>query len=84
MKTKTIFMAVILTTGFLLFSSCSGGNKPSTLQQPVSQKEMYTCEMHPKVVSDKPGDCPICGMQLEKKMMPDTTHVHMPDSVKKM
>src|SRR5437016_2925929 len=25
----------------------------------------FTCPMHPKVVSDKPGFCPICGMALE-------------------
>jgi Cu(I)/Ag(I) efflux system membrane fusion protein len=24
----------------------------------------YTCSMHPSYVSDKPGDCPICGMRL--------------------
>ena len=27
----------------------------------------YTCPMHPEVVSDKPGACPICGMALEPK-----------------
>jgi rubrerythrin len=28
---------------------------------------IYTCPMHPKIKSDKPGKCPICGMTLKKK-----------------
>ena len=28
---------------------------------------IYSCPMHPQVQSDKPGKCPICGMQLVKK-----------------
>jgi hypothetical protein len=28
---------------------------------------VYTCPMHPEVVSDKPGKCPKCGMTLVKK-----------------
>ncbi len=27
----------------------------------------YTCPMHPEVISDKPGKCPKCGMDLELK-----------------
>ncbi|HEY6968600.1 MAG TPA: heavy metal translocating P-type ATPase [Candidatus Angelobacter sp.] len=27
----------------------------------------YTCPMHPEIVSDKPGSCPICGMALEPR-----------------
>ena len=30
---------------------------------------MYTCSMHPEVMKDKPGNCPICGMTLVKKEM---------------
>lgn len=38
--------------------------------QAPSQKDSadsYTCPMHPEIVSDKPGRCPRCGMNLEKK-----------------
>lgn len=27
-------------------------------------EEMYTCPMHPQIKSNKPGNCPICGMKL--------------------
>ncbi len=30
----------------------------------VAQKLHYTCPMHPTIVQDHPGDCPICGMKL--------------------
>lgn len=29
--------------------------------------ETYTCPMHPTVISDKPGTCPVCGMDLVRK-----------------
>jgi len=34
---------------------------------PVTSAE-YTCPMHPEIVSDKPGACPICGMALEPRV----------------
>jgi len=27
----------------------------------------YFCPMHPRIVRDKPGECPVCGMKLEKR-----------------
>src|SRR5262245_35419748 len=27
----------------------------------------YTCPMHPQIVTDRPGSCPICGMALEPR-----------------
>jgi len=32
------------------------------------QNEVYTCSMHPQIIRDKPGNCPICGMALVKKV----------------
>ena len=28
----------------------------------------YTCPMHPEIIRDKPGNCPICGMALEPRI----------------
>jgi len=28
-------------------------------------KQLYTCGMHPQIIREQPGDCPICGMKLQ-------------------
>ncbi len=50
----------------MLSASCknNGGHSKHDMEMP---KEVYTCTMHPEVVSDKPGKCPKCGMVLVKK-----------------
>ncbi len=45
-------------------------NPEEYLKKKAEMKEVYTCPMHPKVKSDKPGKCPECGMKLEKNKMP--------------
>ena len=30
----------------------------------AAKKGQYYCPMHPQIISDKPGNCPICGMDL--------------------
>ena len=30
----------------------------------------YTCPMHPQIIEDHPGHCPICGMTLVPKLFP--------------
>ena len=39
-------------------------NKSKTVD---SLQVKYTCEMHPEVVTNKPGKCPKCGMSLVEK-----------------
>jgi len=36
---------------------------PTSLSIDGSER-LWTCSMHPQVVQDKPGNCPICGMKL--------------------
>ncbi|HMM65097.1 MAG TPA: HAD-IC family P-type ATPase, partial [Mesorhizobium sp.] len=38
--------------------------------EPMPAGTQYTCPMHPEIVRDKPGDCPICGMALEPMGVP--------------
>lgn len=60
---------ILLTAYCLLpiaFISCHEQKKADPLQQ-VAAHEIYTCPMHPQIIKDKPGTCPICGMDLVKK-----------------
>jgi Cu+-exporting ATPase len=41
--------------------------QPEIAPQRTGEKIEYTCPMHPEVVRDAPGFCPICGMALEPR-----------------
>ena len=38
--------------------------------KPLPQGTLYTCPMHPEIVQEGPGPCPICGMALEPMGVP--------------
>jgi membrane fusion protein, copper/silver efflux system len=38
-----------------------------TNKDAAHEHDTYTCPMHPTVISDKPGSCPVCGMDLVRK-----------------
>jgi P-type Cu2+ transporter len=40
------------------------------------QLQKYTCPMHPQIVQDKPGKCPLCGMTLEPMANAANTDAH--------
>src|SRR3990172_8948003 len=38
--------------------------------EPLPRGTLYTCPMHPEIVQEEPGPCPICGMALEPMGVP--------------
>lgn len=57
MRTKIIFGLIILCSG-LIFSACTEEHEKH------AEAVKYTCPMHPQIVNDGPGTCPICKMDL--------------------
>ncbi|RDD64276.1 heavy metal translocating P-type ATPase [Thalassococcus profundi] len=44
----------------------------------------YTCPMHPEIVRDEPGACPICGMALEPMLPSDEPSEELTDFTRRM
>ena len=60
-----IFVALVLLLLAVATVTVACGNRSAT-----APAQKYVCPMHPNIVADKPGDCPICGM----KMVPEKPH----------
>ena len=63
----------MMIVSLLLFAAC---------QKSKDEAAKYHCPMHPTYISDRPGDCPICGMRLvpfeEKTPTPTVYKYHCP------
>ncbi|WP_390173878.1 heavy metal translocating P-type ATPase [Roseimaritima ulvae] len=56
-------------------SSCCGGHSTTKKSDsPADASAIYTCPMHPEIEQVGPGDCPICGMDLEPKFVDMADH----------
>ena len=49
----------------------------------IAQAEKYTCPMHPHYVADRPGTCPICGMDLVALESDEEAGNHASDEMEK-
>jgi Cu(I)/Ag(I) efflux system membrane fusion protein len=59
--------AAVVGAGAFWIGHASVGNPADGKAGPLSEpKARYQCPMHPSVVQDHAGDCPICGMRLVK------------------
>ncbi|MCB0475257.1 MAG: efflux RND transporter periplasmic adaptor subunit [Flavobacteriaceae bacterium] len=61
----TLILIAGLVLGWVLFSHQFTTDKSSHEHTGIStQKQMWTCAMHPQIMQPEPGKCPICGMDL--------------------
>ncbi|UOQ50734.1 heavy metal-binding domain-containing protein [Hymenobacter cellulosivorans] len=69
-----VFLSALAAAGLFFLASCSSDSASSTATSEATPTaagaehagaHTYSCPMHPEVISDKPGSCPKCGMNLE-------------------
>ncbi|WP_213521998.1 efflux RND transporter periplasmic adaptor subunit [Nonlabens sp.] len=74
MKKNILYIGIAVVTGllagWLLFGNHNAESNSSTAGSDThdhsseTAEQMWTCSMHPQIMTSAPGDCPICGMEL--------------------
>src|SRR3954451_2580775 len=68
------FIALMAATGLVFAYWDTIWNRYDKWMRPASERHVavsvveYYCPMHPHVVQDAPGGCPICGMPLARRI----------------
>jgi Cu(I)/Ag(I) efflux system membrane fusion protein len=61
-----VLIGIILAAGIFFTGYAANRQPPPVLSDSAKPAPSYSCPMHPQYTSDRPGDCPICGMRLER------------------
>jgi membrane fusion protein, copper/silver efflux system len=61
-----VVIGIVLASA-IFFAGYAANRRPQPTASPASARPAvtYACPMHPQYTSDRPGDCPLCGMRLE-------------------
>jgi membrane fusion protein, copper/silver efflux system len=59
-----VVLAALYTLGLAFLPARSGATAPGGEHAGHEHATKYYCPMHPQIVSDQPGQCPICSMTL--------------------
>jgi len=61
----SLWTIAVVMVGFTVYYFVEKANNSVTHKQ---KEEIYTCSMHPEIIRNEPDNCPICGMNLVKKV----------------
>lgn len=83
MKTKLLIILslLIFTLGYKDTIEAQIHEAQNEEKEQLSKR--YVCPMHPEVVRDNPGKCPICGMKLQEEKQDEYYCPMHPDYVSK-
>ncbi|OJV17288.1 MAG: copper ABC transporter [Dyadobacter sp. 50-39] len=65
-KNYIVSQLIVLLLATVFLTACDS-KTPKDGHTAHGESEQYTCPMHPQVIQDKPGKCPVCGMDLVAK-----------------
>ncbi|MGI8952451.1 MAG: efflux RND transporter periplasmic adaptor subunit [Chitinophagaceae bacterium] len=58
---RLFIYTIFIILSAIIFTSCKQKKQATAA---INKDVYYTCSMHPQVMEDHPGNCPICGMKL--------------------
>jgi len=58
---KMLMMAALTIMSVSVFAQEKAGKRDA-----LKHTKLYTCSMHDSIAMKKPGNCPVCGMKLER------------------
>ena len=61
---KLLFIIILLAGAFIVYGCSSDQAQENNRNTTEGVTDLYTCGMHPNVIQEGPGNCPICGMNL--------------------
>ncbi len=62
---RWVILGAMATLAVFAWASLARGGSRETESTAPAKHTRYRCPMHPQIVSDEPGECPICHMTLE-------------------
>jgi len=65
--TRVRWLCFVFIVIMVFTTACKHKQTENHSHEISEAKQLYTCSMHPQIIRNKPGNCPICGMKLVTK-----------------